>query len=128
MAVATRSSSYVNSQNRMGFLFDPSEPTNRPADGLLGFSAAETGQLKPVILRLVTRGTFVDERISPANTPASEAVATTGLFLMIASVIAIAVSLASWGASDAVIASVAGTSAVLAFVGSLVCFGRQANM
>lgn len=70
----------------------------------------------------------MDERIAPANTPASEAIATTGLFLNIASVIAIAVSLASWGASDAVVASIAGATAVLAFVGSLVCFGRQANM
>lgn len=70
----------------------------------------------------------MDERTAPAITPASEAVATTGLFLMIASVIAIAVSLASWGASDAIIASIAGATAVLAFVGSLVCFGRQANM
>ena len=63
---------------------------------------------------------------SPAvgDAPASEAIATTGLFLNIASVIAIAVSLASWGASDAVVAAVAGVTAVLAFVGSLVCFGK----
>ena len=41
--------------------------------------------------------------------------------------IALAVSLASWGASDAVIATVAGVTAVLAFVGSLICFGKQAE-
>jgi hypothetical protein len=69
----------------------------------------------------------VDERLAPSNRPASEAVATTGLFLNIASVIAIAVSLASWGASDSVIAVVAGVAAVLAFVGSLICFGKQAE-
>ena len=61
----------------------------------------------------------MDERLAPSDKPASEAIATTGLFLNIASVIAIAVSLASWGASDAVIAAVAGVTAVLAFVGSL---------
>ena len=68
----------------------------------------------------------MDERHAPSDKPASEAIATTGLFLNIASVIAIAVSLASWGASDAVIAAVAGVTAVLAFVGSLICFGKQA--
>jgi hypothetical protein len=69
----------------------------------------------------------VDERLAPSDQPASEAIATTGLFLNIASVIAIAVSLASWGASDAVIASVAGVTAVIAFVGSLICFAKQAE-
>jgi hypothetical protein len=69
----------------------------------------------------------VDERLAPSDQPASEAIATTGLFLNIASVIALAVSLASWGASDAVIASLAGATAVLAFVGSLICFAKQAE-
>jgi len=69
----------------------------------------------------------VDERLAPSDQPASEAIATTGLFLNIASVIALAVSLASWGASDTVIASVAGLTAVLAFVGSLICFAKQAE-
>jgi hypothetical protein len=69
----------------------------------------------------------VDERLAPSDQPASEAIATTGLFLNIASVIAIAVSLASWGASDAVIASIAGVTAVTAFVGSLICFAKQAE-
>jgi hypothetical protein len=69
----------------------------------------------------------VDERLAPSDQPASEAIATTGLFLNIASVIALAVSLASWGASDTVIASLAGVTAVLAFVGSLICFAKQAE-
>lgn len=69
----------------------------------------------------------MDERLAPSDQPPSEAIATTGLFLNIASVIAIAVSLASWGASDAVIASVAGVTAVIAFVGSLICFAKQAE-
>jgi hypothetical protein len=69
----------------------------------------------------------VDERLAPSDQPASEAIATTGLFLNIASVIALAVSLASWGASDAVIASLAGVTAVLTFVGSLICFAKQAE-
>lgn len=67
------------------------------------------------------------ERSAAIDAPASEAIATTGLFLNIASVIAIAVSLASWGASDALVASIAGAVAVVAFVGSLVCFGKQAE-
>ena len=51
---------------------------------------------------------------SPAvgDAPASEAIATTGLFLNIASVIALAVSLASWGASDVLVAAIAGVTAV----------------
>ncbi len=69
----------------------------------------------------------MDERLALSDKPTSEAIATTGLFLNIASVIAIAVSLASWGASDTLIASIAGVTAVLAFVGSLVCFGAQAE-
>ena len=69
----------------------------------------------------------MDERLAPSDKPASEAIATTGLFLNIASVIALAVSLASWGASDAVLATGAGVTAVRAFVGSLICFGKQAE-
>lgn len=69
----------------------------------------------------------MDERLAPAENPVSEAVATTGLFLNIASIIAIAVSLASWGAAEAVIASIAGVAALLTFVGSLMCFARQAR-
>ena len=52
----------------------------------------------------------MDERPASANGPASEAIATTGLFLNIASVIAIAVSLASWGAANAGLATSPGAS------------------
>jgi hypothetical protein len=69
----------------------------------------------------------VDERTVSAGTPGSEAIATTGLFLNIASVIAIAVSLASWGASSAGIATVSAAAAFLMFVASLFCFGMQAE-
>jgi hypothetical protein len=67
------------------------------------------------------------DRPALADAPASEAIATTGLFLNIASVIAIAVSLASWSASDGVVASIAGVAAFCTFIGSLVCFGKQAE-
>jgi len=53
--------------------------------------------------------------------------ATTGLLLNFASLIAIAVSLASWGASDSAVAGVAAIAAVLTFFASLVCFGKQAD-
>jgi hypothetical protein len=67
------------------------------------------------------------DRPASADAPASEAIATTGLFLNIASVIAIAVSLASWSASDGVVASIAGVAAFCTFIASLVCFGKQAE-
>lgn len=67
----------------------------------------------------------MDEQFTVAAEPPSEAIATTGLFLNVASVIAIAVSLASWGASDAAIAAVSGIAAVLTFVASLICFSKQ---
>jgi hypothetical protein len=67
------------------------------------------------------------ERPASADAPVSEALATTGLFLNLASVIAIAVCLASWGASDGVWAAAAGVAAVFAFGASLVCFGKQAE-
>ena len=69
----------------------------------------------------------MDERPASNNGPASEAIATTGLFLNIASVIAIAVSLASWGAANATLAVAGGVAAILTFVASLVCFGMQAD-
>ncbi|MGE2727339.1 hypothetical protein [Mycolicibacterium pulveris] len=55
----------------------------------------------------------------------SEAVATTGLFLNIAGVIAIAVALASWTVGDGMVALVFGVIATVGFVGSIVCFVRQ---
>ena len=67
------------------------------------------------------------EQSAVVHQPASEAMATTGLLLNFASLIAIAVSLASWGASDSGVAGVAAIAAVLTFVASLVCFGKQAD-
>jgi hypothetical protein len=67
------------------------------------------------------------ERPASADAPVSEALATTGLFLNLASVITLAVCLASWGASDAVWAAAAGVAAVLTFAASLVCFSKQAE-
>ena len=67
------------------------------------------------------------ERPASTDTPTSEALATTGLFLNIASVIALAICLASWGASNVALGTAAGVAAALTFVGSLVCFGKQAE-
>lgn len=67
------------------------------------------------------------ERPASTDTPTSEALATTGLFLNIASVIALAICLASFGASNAALGAVAGVAAAIAFIGSLVCFGKQAQ-
>ena len=67
------------------------------------------------------------ERPASTDKPTSEALATTGLFLNIASVIALAICLASWGASNVTLGTAAGLAAALAFVGSLVCFGKQAE-
>lgn len=67
------------------------------------------------------------ERPASVDAPASEAIATAGLFLNIASVIAIAVSIASWSADQAIVAAIAVIAAFCTFVGSLVCFGKQAE-
>jgi hypothetical protein len=67
------------------------------------------------------------ERPAPTDTTISEALATTALFLNVASVIALAICLASWGASNAALATAAGVGALLTFAASLVCFGKQAN-
>jgi len=65
--------------------------------------------------------------MSTAVESGSEAIATTGLFLNIASVIALAMSLAGFGASNAGFAVAAGVSAVVTFVASLLCFRAQAD-
>ncbi len=57
----------------------------------------------------------------------AEAIATTGLFLNFIAVIAVAVCLASWGASDAAVAAVAGVVALLSFAASIACFRAQAE-
>ncbi len=69
----------------------------------------------------------MSERPASIAEPASEAIATTGLLLNFTAVIAIAVSLASWGASDAVLATAAGAGAMLAFAASIICFRLQAD-
>lgn len=65
--------------------------------------------------------------LAPADNPAAEALATTGLFLIFTAIIAVAVGLASWGASDAPLAATAGVVAVFSFTASLVCFGKQSR-
>lgn len=67
------------------------------------------------------------ERPATAVESGSEAIATTGLFLNIASVIALAMSLAAFGASHAGFALGAGFAAILAFVASILCFRAQAD-
>lgn len=66
---------------------------------------------------------------NPAGTdePMAEAIATTGLFLNITAVIAIAVCLASWGMSDGLLAWVAGAIALVSFATSILCFVVQAT-
>lgn len=64
----------------------------------------------------------------PATTdqPISEALATTGLFLNVASVIALVICLASFSSSHATLAVLAGVGAAFAFAASLICFSKQA--
>ena len=57
----------------------------------------------------------------------AEAIATTGLFLNFIAVIAMAVCLASWGASHAATAAVAGAVAAVSFAASIACFRAQAE-
>ncbi|MCT7662163.1 hypothetical protein [Mycobacterium deserti] len=65
----------------------------------------------------------------PAGTkePMAEAIGTTGLFLNVTAVIAIAVCLAGWTSSDATLALLAGAIAVISFVSSILCFLAQAE-
>ena len=57
----------------------------------------------------------------------AEAIATTGLFLNVIAVIAVAVCLASWGASHVATAAVAGAVALVSFGASIACFRAQAD-
>ncbi|KUH67777.1 hypothetical protein AU184_20810 [Mycolicibacterium novocastrense] len=66
-----------------------------------------------------------ERALAPADNPTAEAIATTGLFLIFTAIIAVAVSLSSWGASDAPLAAAAGLVAVVSFTASLLCFGKQ---
>ena len=61
------------------------------------------------------------------NSGRAEAVATGGLFLIFAAVIAAAVCLASWGAEDGPLATAAGVMALVSFAGSIACFVAQAD-
>ncbi|MGE2837017.1 hypothetical protein [Mycobacterium sp. SMC-4] len=62
-----------------------------------------------------------------SDDPFNEAVATTGLFLLMAAVIALAVGLASWGMSETLIAVLAGAAALLSFSASIFCFKMEAT-
>jgi len=62
-----------------------------------------------------------------SDDPFHEAVATTGLFLIISAIIALAVALASWGADETLIATVAGFAALISFATSIACFKAEAT-
>ncbi len=62
-----------------------------------------------------------------SDDPFHEAVATTGLFLIISAIIALAVAIASWGADETLIAIVAGFAALISFATSIACFKSEAT-
>lgn len=62
-----------------------------------------------------------------ADDPFNEAVATTGLFLLISAIIALAFALASWGLSETLFALLSGAVALLSFAASMFCFTSQAR-
>lgn len=66
-----------------------------------------------------------DITVNPDD-PFNEAVATTGLFLLITAIIAVAFALASWGLAETAIAALAGGAAVVSFAASIFCFKAQA--
>lgn len=61
-----------------------------------------------------------------ADDPFNEAVATTGLFLIVTAIISLAFALASWGLDETLIAAFAGAAAVVSFAASILCFKAQA--
>ncbi len=62
-----------------------------------------------------------------SDDPFNEAVATTGLFLIITAIIAVVVAFASWGGADEpLIAAVAGIAALVGFAASIMCFKSEA--
>ena len=63
------------------------------------------------------------ERAAGSDDPFNETVATTGLFLLITAIIA----LASWTMAETVIGAFAGAVALLSFVSSILCFKAQAT-
>jgi len=62
-----------------------------------------------------------------SDDPFHAAVATTGLFLLVSAIIALAVALASWGADETLIAIVAGFAALISFATSIACFKSEAT-
>lgn len=62
-----------------------------------------------------------------AEDPFNEAVATTGLFLLVTAIIAVAFALASWGLSETLFAVLAGAVALVSFAASMFCFTAQAH-
>ncbi|BBX53352.1 hypothetical protein GCM10009645_51990 [Mycolicibacterium poriferae] len=67
------------------------------------------------------------ERATGSDDPFNETVATTGLFLLITAIIALAFALASWTMAETVIGAFAGAVALLSFVSSILCFKAQAT-
>ncbi|MCG7597894.1 hypothetical protein [Mycobacterium sp. PSTR-4-N] len=59
--------------------------------------------------------------------PFNEAVATTGLFLLISAIIALAFALGSWSLSEPLFALLSGAVALLSFAASMFCFTSQAS-
>ena len=57
----------------------------------------------------------------------AEGIATLGLFLIFITVIGVAVSVASWGASQVTTAALTGVIALLSFAASIACFRAQAE-
>ncbi|MGQ9407603.1 hypothetical protein [Mycolicibacterium gilvum] len=62
-----------------------------------------------------------------SDDPFNETVATTGLFLIVTSIISLAFALASWGMSETLIAAFAGAVALVSFTSSILCFMTQAS-
>jgi hypothetical protein len=63
--------------------------------------------------------------VANPDDPFNEAVATTGLFLIVTAIIAVAFAFASWGMSETLMAMLAGAVAVLSFATSIFCFKAQ---
>lgn len=57
--------------------------------------------------------------------PANEAVATTGLFLLMTAIISLAFALANWGAAETTMAVLFSVLALMTFATSIACFISQ---
>lgn len=68
-----------------------------------------------------------DNQPSFSDDPFDETVATTGLFLIIAAIVALAVAMASWVSGETLIAWVAGAAALVSFAASIACFTSDAT-